>query len=161
MDQEEKRIKKMVSEGVITKAEAAKLLDAMHRRSVSADNSRNSSRLKTLFSVIELICVLFVTAAFFYTWNKNSNSTVVNSSRDINEVNEYIDSKINELEQMGFDSGTVEIRITIAPSGEILWHKVESKDIALKAKLEKEIKEWRFSKCDGCTPLSLTSRFDY
>jgi len=161
MDQEEKRIKKMVSEGVITKVEAAKLMDALNRRSTAVDPGRSSSRLKTLFSSIELICVILVTVAFFYTWNKNSESTFVNGTRDINEVNEYINGKIKELEQNGFDSGTVEIRITIAPSGEILWHKVESKDATLKVKLEKEIKEWHFSKCDGCSPLSLTSRFDY
>jgi hypothetical protein len=61
MDQEQKRIEKMVSDGIITKAEAEKLLAALHHNIERKEHIAISSRLKMVFSVIEFICVVSVT----------------------------------------------------------------------------------------------------
>ena len=61
MDQEQKRIEKMVVDGIITKAEAEKLFAALHHTTERKEQVAVPSKLKMVFSVIEFICVVSVT----------------------------------------------------------------------------------------------------
>jgi len=61
MDQEQKRIEKMVSDGIITKAEAEKLLAALSHNVKRKEHLAAPSKLKTVFSIIEFICVVSIT----------------------------------------------------------------------------------------------------
>ena len=61
MNQEAKRIEKMVSDGIITKAEGEKLVAAIHHNINNKESTVVPSKLKMAFSIIEFVCVVTIT----------------------------------------------------------------------------------------------------